>query len=108
MGSVAVGLRAAATRFGTPVFVTDVAAIDDAARAMRAAYPDPWQRNFSLKANDVTGIVRLLGDRGFGANVVSSGAIMPARAPPSIDILQIVMRSSMLSARMASPVYSNT
>ncbi|HEY8870982.1 MAG TPA: hypothetical protein VIM30_16565 [Candidatus Limnocylindrales bacterium] len=79
MGSVAVGLRAAATRFGTPVFVTDVAAIDDAARAMRAAYPDPWQRNFSLKANDVTGIVRLLGDRGFGANVVSSGEWAIAR-----------------------------
>jgi diaminopimelate decarboxylase len=79
MGSVAVGLRAAATRFGTPVFVTDVRAIDDAARTMRAAYPDPWQRTFSLKANDVTGIVRLLGERGFGANVVSSGEWAIAR-----------------------------
>ncbi len=39
---------------------------------------------------------------------VSSGAIMPARAPPSIDMLQTVMRSSMSSARMAEPVYSKT
>ncbi len=39
---------------------------------------------------------------------MSSGAIMPARAPPSIDMLQMVMRSSMSSARIAAPVYSNT
>ena len=37
------------------------------------------------------------------AKVVSSGAIMPARAPASIDMLQTVMRSSMDSARMAGP-----
>ena len=40
--------------------------------------------------------------------MVSSGATRPARAPPSIDMLQTVMRSSMASARMALPVYSNT
>ena len=33
---------------------------------------------------------------------------MPARAPASIDMLQTVMRSSMSSARMASPRYSMT
>ena len=33
---------------------------------------------------------------------------MPARAPASIDMLQTVIRSSMLSARIASPVYSST
>src|SRR5204863_239157 len=42
------------------------------------------------------------------ANVVSSGAIMPARAPASIDMLQTVMRPSMSSARIASPAYSMT
>jgi hypothetical protein len=31
---------------------------------------------------------------------------MPARAPASIDMLQTVIRSSMLKARMAEPVYS--
>ena len=33
---------------------------------------------------------------------------MPARAPPSIDMLQTVMRPSIDSARMASPAYSMT
>src|SRR5437773_2186594 len=42
------------------------------------------------------------------SNVVSSGAIRPARAPPSIDMLQIVIRCSIVRARMASPVYSST
>ncbi len=42
------------------------------------------------------------------AYVFSSGAIMPARAPPSIDMLQTVMRPSIDSARMASPAYSMT
>ena len=42
------------------------------------------------------------------SNVVSSGAMSPARAPPSIDMLQIVIRCSIESARMASPVYSKT
>ena len=36
--------------------------------------------------------------------VVSSGATIPARAPPSIDMLQSVMRPSMLSARIAEPI----
>ena len=40
--------------------------------------------------------------------VVSSGATIPARAPPSIDMLQTVMRCSTVSARIAEPVYSNT
>ena len=42
------------------------------------------------------------------SKVFSSGAIMPARAPPSIDMLQTVMRPSIDSARMASPAYSMT
>ena len=42
------------------------------------------------------------------SNVVSSGAMSPARAPPSIDMLQTVIRSSIERARMASPVYSKT
>ena len=40
--------------------------------------------------------------------MVSSGAIRPARAPPSIDMLQIVMRCSIDSASIADPRYSNT
>jgi hypothetical protein len=39
---------------------------------------------------------------------VSSGAISPARAPASIDMLQTVMRPSIESERMAAPRYSIT
>ena len=39
---------------------------------------------------------------------MSSGAIMPARAPASIDMFAIVMRPSIDSPRIASPAYSTT
>ena len=42
------------------------------------------------------------------ANVVSSGAIMPARPPPSIVMLQTVMRPSIERASIAGPEYSTT
>ena len=42
------------------------------------------------------------------SKVVASGAIIPARAPASIDMLQTVIRSDIPNARMASPVYSIT
>jgi diaminopimelate decarboxylase len=70
---VADALREAAVRFGTPVYVTDLAALDAAAAAIRAAFPDPWIRRYSVKANDVPGIVAEVAARGFGANVVSRG-----------------------------------
>ena len=40
--------------------------------------------------------------------MVSSGATRPARAPPSMVMLQTVMRPSMESARIAAPAYSTT
>ena len=42
------------------------------------------------------------------SKVVSSGAIRPARAPPSMLMLQTVIRCSMVRPRIASPVYSKT
>ena len=42
------------------------------------------------------------------SKVVSSGAMRPARAPPSMDMLQMVIRSSIDRPRMASPPYSKT
>jgi diaminopimelate decarboxylase len=71
--AIAGALREAATRFGTPLYVTDISTLDAAARAVAAAFPDPWLRQYSVKANDVAGIVELIGERGFGANVVSGG-----------------------------------
>ena len=40
--------------------------------------------------------------------MVSSGAIMPARPPPSIVMLQMVMRPSIESSSIAGPAYSTT
>ncbi len=42
------------------------------------------------------------------AKVVSSGATIPARPPPSMVMLQTVMRPSIDSASMAGPAYSTT
>jgi diaminopimelate decarboxylase len=70
----------AARRFGTPVHVTAVAALRSAAAELEAAFPDPWLRAFSLKANDVPAVVAQLGEVGIGANVVSRGEWAVARA----------------------------
>jgi len=76
---LAEGLRAAARRFGTPLLVTDVAALASAAGELAAAFPDPWLRQYSVKANDVPAIVGRLGALGLGANVVSRGEWAVAR-----------------------------
>ena len=72
-------LRAAAARFGTPVGVTAVADLEAAEAELRAAFPDPWLRAFSLKANDVVAVVARLGALGLDANVVSRGEWATAR-----------------------------
>jgi diaminopimelate decarboxylase len=66
-------LRRAARRFGTPLYITDLAVLADAARQVRLAFPDPWLRHYSVKANDVPPVIAEVARHGFGANVVSSG-----------------------------------
>jgi diaminopimelate decarboxylase len=66
-------LRLAARRFGTPLYVTDVAALAAAAAEVRTAFPDPWVRQYSVKANDVPAVIAAVASHGFGANVVSRG-----------------------------------
>jgi diaminopimelate decarboxylase len=68
-----------AHRFGTPAYVTDVATLARAAREVAEAFPDPWLRQYSLKANDVPAIVARIAALGFGANVVSGGEWSLAR-----------------------------
>jgi diaminopimelate decarboxylase len=72
-------LRSAAASFGTPVHVTDVATLDQAAADVREAFPDPWIRQYSVKANDIAAIVAEVTARGFGANCVSRGEWAVAR-----------------------------
>jgi diaminopimelate decarboxylase len=72
-------LRAAARRYGTPLYVTDQASLESAAREVERAFPDPWLRAYSLKANDVAGIVARIAALGWDANVVSLGEWAIAR-----------------------------
>ena len=53
--------------------------LDRDAAAIRTAFPDPWIRQYSVKANDVPEIVAAVAARGFGANVVSRGEWAIAR-----------------------------
>ena len=77
--AIAQALRLAAHRFGTPLYLTDVAALHAAVATLREAFPDPWVRQYSLKANDTPAIGRLVATPGFGANVVSRGEWAIAR-----------------------------
>ncbi|MGA8426038.1 MAG: hypothetical protein WB801_00425, partial [Candidatus Dormiibacterota bacterium] len=73
-------LAEAAERFGTPSYVTDLAVLDQRARELGAAFPAPWVRQYSLKANPLPAVVARLAEFGFGANVVSSGEWAAATA----------------------------
>lgn len=70
---ISAALRQAARRFGTPVAVTEVHELAAAAAVIRDAFPDPWLRAYSVKANDVAAIVARVAGLGFDANVVSRG-----------------------------------
>jgi diaminopimelate decarboxylase len=72
-------LRRAARRFGTPLYLTDLTALAAAARDVCQAFPDPWLRQYSVKANDVPAVIGAVAQHGFGANVVSSGEWAAAR-----------------------------
>jgi diaminopimelate decarboxylase len=79
---IAGALRAAARRFGTPAYVTDRATIETAAATLAAAFPDPSIRQYSVKANDVAGVIAAVcaAPGSFGANVVSRGEWAAARS----------------------------
>ncbi len=84
-------LREAAARHGTPLYLTDEATIAAAVAELRDAFPDPWIRQYSVKANDVAAVIALAtgpsearhdrrpSGHGLGANVVSRGEWAAAR-----------------------------
>ena len=72
-GAIGPALRLAARRFGTPAYVTDLATLATAARDLADAFPDPWIRSYSVKANDVPAVIAAVAAHGLGANVVSRG-----------------------------------
>lgn len=69
----------AAARFGTPVYVIDMAGVAAAAARLTAAFGRPWLRLYSLKANDLPAITSFLHSHGWGASVVSAGEWRHAR-----------------------------
>ena len=79
LAALAPALRAAARRFGSPLYLTEAAGLSAAAAELSAAFPDPWIRQYSVKANDVAPIVARLASAGLGANVVSRGEWAIAR-----------------------------
>ncbi len=80
-----------ADRVKTPLYVYEGDKLDRNAGAVRAAFPDPWIRLFSLKANGAPGVARRIARSGFGANAVSRGELaLAARAgiPPENSALE--------------------
>jgi len=78
------------------------------ARAVASAFPDPWLRLYSLKANGLPALVREVAAAGFGANAVSSGEIALARRaglPPGRIALEGIGKTTAdlaLAARLAA------
>ena len=78
--AIAAALRDVAARAGTPAYVTDAATLDAAGAELRAAFPDPWIRHYSVKANDVPPVIAAAAAAAAaGANVVSRGEWSLAR-----------------------------
>ncbi len=78
--AIAGSLRETAARVGTPAYVTDLVTVEAAATELRSAFPDPWIRQYSIKANDVPAIISAATEAaGAGANVVSRGEWSLAR-----------------------------
>ena len=77
---VAAAAERAARSTPTPFYLTSETEIAAAASHLEAAFPDPWVRSYSLKADPLPAIVSLLKERGWGANCVSLGEINAARS----------------------------
>jgi len=79
LAALAPAFRAAADAYGTPQYVTDLETLDRCAAEVESAFPEPWLRQYSLKANGLPAVVRRLARRGWGGNVVSAGEWRLAR-----------------------------
>lgn len=71
--ALAPAFLAAADAYDTPLYMTDLQTLDRHAADLESAFPDPWLRQYSLKAQGLPALVRRLAHRGWGGNVVSAG-----------------------------------
>jgi diaminopimelate decarboxylase len=67
-----------AERFGTPLYVYDLAVIDRQVAALRAALPERGELAYAVKANPSLAVVAHLGRLGLGADVASAGELATA------------------------------
>jgi len=71
--ALASAFQAAADAYDTPLYLTDLPTLDRCAAEVESAFPEPWLRQYSLKAHGLPALVRRLAGRGWGGNVVSAG-----------------------------------
>lgn len=76
---LAAALVHAAQRYGTPGYVYDLPRLDTDAGRLAVAFPAPWLRLYSLKANGLPSLISRVAGAGFGATVVSAGELDLAR-----------------------------
>jgi len=65
-------------RFGSPLYVYDLAVIDRQVAALRSALPPVAELAYAVKANPALAIVTYLGRLGLGADVASAGELTTA------------------------------
>jgi diaminopimelate decarboxylase len=87
--ALAAAARQAVRRYGTPLYLYDLPRLRADAAALAAAFPSPWLRLYSLKANGLPSLVREIAAMGFGASAVSGGE------------LALAMRAGVDAARLA-------
>ena len=72
------GAEALASRYGTPLFVTDLDVVDGQVAALRGVMPDAFDLAFAVKANPLLAVLQHLRGRGLGADVASGGELRHA------------------------------
>jgi diaminopimelate decarboxylase len=68
-----------AARFGTPLYVYDLDAVEKRATELREAVPSRFEIAYAVKANPSLAILSLLRARGFSADVASKGELSAVR-----------------------------
>lgn len=74
------GLASLARRYGTPLYVYDAAVVRARYRALRGAFTRPVLVCYALKANASKAVAGVLAREGAGADIVSGGELVRARA----------------------------
>lgn len=69
----------AVRRHGSPIYLYDLPRLRADSAAVRTAFPDPWLRLYSVKANGLPPLVAALAAEGFGASCVSGGELALAQ-----------------------------